>query len=147
MNASLKSCLASLFLAPLLAVSVPAPAGPVNINTADAETLAHELSGIGPSKAASIVDYRTKHGAFKSADDLALVKGIGTKFIERNRADLRVSNAAGAPIVPSKQPTSLKLPPNAKPAKGADTKVDDKSAAKPGAKPAVRSAARGSAQK
>jgi competence protein ComEA len=142
MNASPKSLLASLFavlvLAPLLSVSVPSLAGPVNINTADAETLARELSGIGPSKAASIVDYRTKHGAFKSADDLAMVKGIGTKFIERNRADLRVNNAAGAPLVASKQPTSLKLPPNAKseskPQKGG--KDDDKTskAAKPAAK-------------
>ena len=33
-------------------------AGPVNINTADAKTLARELDGIGPAKAQAIVDYR-----------------------------------------------------------------------------------------
>jgi competence protein ComEA len=82
---SLTRCFLPVVLAPLLAV-----AGPVNINTADAPTIAKELKGIGLTRAAAIVEYRGKHGAFKSADELALVKGIGQKAIEKNRADIRV---------------------------------------------------------
>ncbi len=66
-------------------------AGPVNINTADAQTLASELSGVGLSKAKAIVEYREKHGPFRNADDLSLVKGIGERTVDRNRADIQVS--------------------------------------------------------
>ena len=65
-------------------------AGPVNVNTADAETISEELKGIGLSKAEAIVEYREKHGPFRSADDLSLVKGIGERTVELNRADIRV---------------------------------------------------------
>ena len=63
--------------------------GVININTADATTLA-ELNGIGEAKAAAIVDYRKQHGPFKSVEQLADVKGIGDKFIEKNRSRLSV---------------------------------------------------------
>ena len=56
----------------------------VNINTADADTLASALKGVGPAKAEAIVDYRQTHGPFQSADELASVKGIGDKLIEQN---------------------------------------------------------------
>jgi competence protein ComEA len=72
-------------------------AGPVNINTADALTLANELKGIGPARAAAIVAYRQQHGQFRSVDELALIKGIGKSVIDRNRADLRLSSAPAAP--------------------------------------------------
>jgi competence protein ComEA len=75
----------------MLAVSAGAWCGPVNVNAADVDTLARELKGIGNSKAQAIVDYRQKHGAFRSIDELAMVKGISQKLIERNRADLRVA--------------------------------------------------------
>ena len=67
-------------------------AGPVDINTADAETISAELKGIGLSKARAIVEYRKKHGPFKSADDLSLVKGIGERTVEINRDDILVSS-------------------------------------------------------
>lgn len=69
-------------------------AGPVNINAADADTLARELKGIGPARASAIVSYRQQHGPFRSVDELALIKGIGKSVIERNRADLRIGNVA-----------------------------------------------------
>ena len=75
----------------LLALPMLTFAGPVNINTADAQTLANELNGIGLSKAKAIVDYREKHGPFRNADDLSLVKGIGERTVDRNRADIQVS--------------------------------------------------------
>lgn len=63
-------------------------AGPVNVNTADAETISAELQGVGLSKASAIVDYRKSHGPFKSIDDLTLVKGIGARTVEINRANI-----------------------------------------------------------
>lgn len=69
--------------------AVEKPIGVININTADAAALA-ELNGIGDAKAAAIVDYRKQHGPFKSVEQLADVKGIGDKFIEKNRNRLSV---------------------------------------------------------
>jgi len=82
----------------LIAAILPAAAawgGPVNINTADAKTLAKELDGIGPAKAQAIVEYRQKNGAFKTADDLLKVEGIGAKVLEQNRANIRVEKGSG----------------------------------------------------
>ncbi|GLX14317.1 MULTISPECIES: ComEA family DNA-binding protein [Pseudomonadaceae] len=64
---------------------------PVNLNTADAETLQRELSGVGAVKAQAIVAYRDTHGEFASVDELLEVKGIGEALLERNRAKLTVS--------------------------------------------------------
>ena len=76
----------------LLAATLLTPwawAGPVDINTADAKTLARELDGIGMAKAEAIVEHRKLNGPFKSPEDLARVKGIGEKTVEQNRANLR----------------------------------------------------------
>jgi competence protein ComEA len=76
---------------------VMAWAGPVDINTADAATIAKELQGIGLSKAQAIVAYREQHGSFKNVEDLRKIKGVGAKTLERNRANIRMETAtAGA---------------------------------------------------
>ncbi len=78
--------------AALVAAMLFAPiaiAGPVNVNTADATSLARELRGVGMAKAEAIIAYRQKNGPFKSADDLVKVKGLGKKLIEQNKANLR----------------------------------------------------------
>ena len=49
---------------------LPAHADPVDINRADATTLAQALNGVGESKALAIVDYRDRHGPFRSAEEL-----------------------------------------------------------------------------
>ena len=61
--------------------------GLVNVNTAEAEEL-ETLSGIGPALAQAIIDYRAGHGAFRSAEDLLLVKGIGEAKLEGFRAEI-----------------------------------------------------------
>ena len=70
--------LKSLVLSLLLAWSALA-ADKVNINTADAAAIDAALVNIGPAKAQAIVEYRKANGAFKSAEELAMVKGIGLK--------------------------------------------------------------------
>ncbi len=101
--ARINSILLRPWLAVLTALCAPAVlAGPVNLNTADAATIAKELKGIGVTRAQAIVDYRAKHGPFRSADELALVKGIGKKAIERNRADIRLDARAPAAATPAK---------------------------------------------
>lgn len=82
------ACL-SVLLFPMLAL-----AGPVNVNTANAEAISAELQGVGLSKAQAIVAYRNAHGPFKSVDDLALVKGIGARTVEINRKNIVVNAAA-----------------------------------------------------
>lgn len=64
------------------ASGVSGATGLVNINTASAEEL-QTLSGIGPSMAQSIIDERTKNGAFASVEDLMRVSGIGEKKLAK----------------------------------------------------------------
>ncbi len=80
------SSLKTLIMALLLAWMIGAgAAGPVNLNDADAETLAAEIVGIGPAKAAAIIAWREKNGPFRTVDDLLLVQGIGAATLEKNR--------------------------------------------------------------
>ncbi|NMT61982.1 ComEA family DNA-binding protein [Marinobacter sp. W62] len=61
----------------------------ININTADVAALA-SLNGIGQSKAEAIVAYRDANGPFQSSEDLANVKGIGERTVEKNAERLTV---------------------------------------------------------
>jgi len=74
----------------LLLVSFGALAD-VNINTADAPTIAKELKGIGDKKAQAIVNYRKQHGPFKTIESLTEVKGIGLKTVEKNRSLIKLT--------------------------------------------------------
>lgn len=65
-------------------------AGPVDVNTADAETIARELNGVGSARAEAIVDYRNEYGSFQSADELLNVAGIGRHILDVNRANILV---------------------------------------------------------
>jgi len=78
----------------LLAGAGFAFAGPVDVNTADAETISAELQGVGISKAIAIVEYRKANGPFKSIDDLTLVKGIGDRTVEINRNNILLDSSA-----------------------------------------------------
>ncbi len=56
----------------------------VDINTADAQTIAQVMKGVGPAKATAIVTYREENGPFASVYDLTKVRGIGAKTVEAN---------------------------------------------------------------
>ncbi|MCE4304579.1 helix-hairpin-helix domain-containing protein [Xanthomonas hortorum pv. vitians] len=90
--------LKSLLLALLLSSNAYA-LDKVDINTASAEELDKVLTNVGRSKAEAIVEHRQANGPFKSAEELALVKGIGLKTVERNRDLIEV----GATMAPAKK--------------------------------------------
>jgi competence protein ComEA len=92
---SLKAVLAALLLSLLMAGSAFA-SEKVNINTADAATLERVLVNVGPSKAEAIVAHRKANGAFKSVEQLAMVKGIGLKTVEKNRDRIVVGSGASS---------------------------------------------------
>jgi competence protein ComEA len=86
----------------------------VNINTADAATIDRVLLNIGKSKAEAIVAYRKANGAFRSAEQLTLVKGIGLKTVEKNRDRIVVAGGAPAPAPARKPAVPVARPATAK---------------------------------
>ncbi|MFK7858109.1 MAG: ComEA family DNA-binding protein [Granulosicoccus sp.] len=68
----------------------------LDINAANAALLAERLPGIGPAKAALIVQWREQNGLFKDIEQLQEVKGIGPKTIEKLRPYIRVGSEAAA---------------------------------------------------
>ena len=91
------NALKSLLLSLVLFSGVALAGAPVNVNTADAPAIASAMQGVGLKKAEAIVAYRKANGAFKSADQLALVKGIGLKTIEKNRDRIVFAGGAAPP--------------------------------------------------
>lgn len=63
-------------------IQYPTVNGKVPINIAPVEQL-QTLSGIGPSKAEAIVEYRNQHGPFQKVDELLNINGIGEKTLEK----------------------------------------------------------------
>lgn len=95
-----------------LALAIAAPsmllaATPVNINTADARTIAKSLDGIGQTRAQAIVAWRDAHGPFKKADSLTRVKGVGKATVERNRSAIRLSDEASESSAAAKETTPV----------------------------------------
>jgi competence protein ComEA len=62
----------------------------INLNTANAETLRRELSGIGEAKAQAIIAHRDANGAFSSVDEVLEVNGIGKTLLDRNLDKLTI---------------------------------------------------------
>jgi competence protein ComEA len=62
---------------------------PININTADSREL-QKLSGVGPSTAQKILDYRETNGRFERIEDIKKVSGIGDKTFEKLKDKLAV---------------------------------------------------------
>lgn len=64
----------------------------VNLNTASTHILTY-ISGLGPTLAKNIVDYRTANGAFKSRAQLMKVPRLGPSAFEQCAGFLRISDA------------------------------------------------------
>ena len=102
-------------------ISISGVSFAVDLNKATQAEL-EALNGIGPAKAKAIIDYRTKNGAFKSADDLDKVKGVGKGIIAKISGEVTID---GKP---------LQVPSGAKPAeKASNKKMEGSSAAAPAA--------------
>jgi competence protein ComEA len=104
----------------------------VNINTATKEQL-ESLPGVGPVKAQSIVEYRTKNGPFKSLEDLKKVSGIGDATFENLKSKVTLTGVT-------------KIDPPAATSK-ADSKPATSAAAKPGEKAMAADAKKTEAKK
>ncbi|MFA1820474.1 helix-hairpin-helix domain-containing protein [Virgibacillus oceani] len=61
--------------------------GKIRINVADQMEI-ESLSGIGPSKAAAIIQYREENGLFHTVDELLEISGIGQKTLDNIKDDL-----------------------------------------------------------
>ena len=83
-----------LLLGAVLLAPLPGFAGSVDINSADAATIARELNGIGMARAQAIVEYRKVHGAFSAAEDVLKVKGVGPYVLDSNKGLILVENSS-----------------------------------------------------
>lgn len=68
----------------------------ININTASKEEL-ETLDGVGPVKAQAIIDYRKKHGSFKTVDELDNVPGFGEKTMANVKSQISVGGRTTLP--------------------------------------------------
>jgi competence protein ComEA len=74
----------------LLLLVVTFSFGAVDINKANKAELM-TLSGVGEVKANAILEYRKKHNCFGKVDEIKEVKGLGEKFLQKNRINMTVS--------------------------------------------------------
>lgn len=95
----LHTLLITCVLAFVFALPVQAHAQ-VDINQADAKTLAGSLNGVGLVKAEAIVAWRQQHGPFLRIEDLAKVRGFGAKTIEANREIIVIGPATSRDKTP-----------------------------------------------
>ena len=91
-----------LILASVVAFSIHPAFAAVDINTATAAQL-ESVNGIGPKKAEAIIEYRKKHGNFKSVDQLENVKGLGKASIDKMRDELVVGATRKTATAPAKK--------------------------------------------
>jgi len=82
----------------------------VNVNSADAATIDRVLLNVGPAKAEAIVAHRKANGPFRSLEQLALVKGIGLKTVEKNRDRIVLGGGAPAAAKAGKAPAKAARP-------------------------------------
>ncbi|MDX2503431.1 MAG: ComEA family DNA-binding protein [Gammaproteobacteria bacterium] len=86
---TIKYGLNTILLTLMLVFSTASWAQEVNINTADAQSIANSLNGIGLKKAEAIVAWRTENGNFTDLAALEKVKGIGQKTVAKNKDNIQ----------------------------------------------------------
>lgn len=82
----------AVFLGMMLSASLAFAGDKININTATMEQL-QTLSGVGQSTAMAIIKYREKNGAFTAVEQLADVKGIGDKKLNKWSESISVKDS------------------------------------------------------
>lgn len=65
----------------------------VDLNTASQAEL-EAIDGIGPVKAKTIIDYRSKNGPFKSVGQLDKVKGFGKASVKKIKGEVTVGKTS-----------------------------------------------------
>ncbi len=80
----------------------------IDLNTAN-QTELESLSGIGPSKAQAIIDYRTAHGGFETIEDLTKVDGIGPGTLKKLNKQIKVHKVVKEFAPSGTIPSSVKL--------------------------------------
>jgi competence protein ComEA len=98
----IRSASIQLALGLLLAAGGALGADRVDINTADAAAIDAALVNVGRAKAEAIVAWRKEHGAFRSVEQLAEVKGIGLSIVEKNRDRIVLGGSARPKAAPAK---------------------------------------------
>lgn len=74
---------------PLQAMTAEKDDGKVNLNKAT-QTELLTLTGIGPSKADAIIEYREQNGPFKAVEEIMEISGIGEKTFEKLKNQISV---------------------------------------------------------
>ncbi len=98
----------------------------VDVNTAGEDALVG-IKGIGPARAKAILDERTAHGPFKSAEDLASrVKGMGGHTVERLQREGLAIGAVPAARPPAAVPVPVPAAGQAAPPKPAGARAAQK---------------------
>ncbi len=80
----------------------------IDLNTANQSDL-ESLSGIGPTKAQAIIDFRKQHGGFESIDDLVKVNGIGPNTLKKLSKQVKVRETLKEVPPSGTIPSSVKL--------------------------------------
>lgn len=79
----------------IAAISLPALANQVNLNSATRDELLNGISGLSSAQADAIIAYRDKEGAFMKVPELLHI-GIGREIIEPNYQVLTVGGATAS---------------------------------------------------
>ena len=75
----------------------------IDINQASVQELSESLPGIGPIKAARIVQWREDNGPFPTIDTLIEVRGIGVRTLEKLRGLLTVGDVSPSALMQTKE--------------------------------------------
>jgi protein Tex len=80
----------------------------VELNTASKELLTY-VSGLGPTRAKAIIEYRQKYGAFRSREQLFEVSGLGPKAVEQAAGFLRIRDGLNPLDASAVHPESYRI--------------------------------------
>ncbi|MBM3257284.1 MAG: hypothetical protein FJY98_03060 [Candidatus Liptonbacteria bacterium] len=94
--------------APLNSASASTTAGKININTASGAEL-EKITGVGPTLAQKIIDYRTQHGLFEQIEDIKKVSGIGEVTFEKMKSEITVGEVSPSSSAPASSVATDKI--------------------------------------